>query len=68
MEKIVAASDAPPLQKLQADYVCDGVTDPAQINAAIAAVAAKGGTVNLSEGTFKVTATLTCVQGVACEG
>ncbi len=65
---VVAASDAPPLQKLQADYVCDGVTDQVEIQAAITAATAKGGTVALSEGTFKVVSAITCVQGVAIKG
>ncbi len=40
--------------KLHADAVCDGTDDQVQINAAITAVAATGGLVLLSEGTFTI--------------
>jgi len=49
---VVAASDAK--DKVNADYVCDGVADEAEIEAAIAALPAGGGVVQLSEGTFYI--------------
>lgn len=48
----VAASDASALSKIWADYVCTGTNDEVTILAAIAALPASGGTVQLSEGTF----------------
>ncbi len=48
----VAASDALDKCRAQADYICDGVADDVQINAAMAALPAAGGRVVLSEGTF----------------
>jgi hypothetical protein len=58
---IVAASDASPRSKLGADFVCDGTADEEEIQAAIDALPAVGGTdeqpigggkVVLTEGTF----------------
>lgn len=52
---VVAASDALAHVKAQADYVCDGTADNAEIQTAInAANAAGGGTVALSNGTFNI--------------
>lgn len=49
----VAAYDSLDKCRAQADYICDGVADEVQINAALAVVAALGGgRVVLSEGTF----------------
>ena len=49
----VAASNSLDRCRAQADYICDGVADEVQINAALAAVAVLGGgRVVLSEGTF----------------
>ena len=52
--KVVASSTASDLQKAQADYVCDGVADDEDINAAIAA--ASGGKVVLTQGPFTLAA------------
>lgn len=57
--KFVAASDAAPLSKLLADYVCDGTADEVEIAAAFAALPSVKGTVRLSEGTFNISTTLT---------
>jgi hypothetical protein len=55
--KIVAASNASAEIKAQADYVCDGVADQVEINAAIVTlITGSGGTVVLSEGTFTLAA------------
>jgi len=51
---VVAASDATARSQAHADYVCDGVNDEVQIQAAIDALPAAGGRVLLSEGTFLV--------------
>lgn len=59
---VVAASDASILAKNSADYVCDGVADNVEIQAAINALPIvpspgnnrPGGTIVLSEGTFNV--------------
>jgi len=53
---VVAASDASADSKQFADYVCDGTADDVQIQAAIAALPAGGGKVELSEGTFNIAA------------
>lgn len=50
----VAASNATAKSKAAADYVCDGVADEVEINAAIASLDGIGGCVELSEGTFNV--------------
>lgn len=52
--KIVAASNASASMLAMADYVCDGVADEVQINAALAALGSVGGTVLLSEGSFTI--------------
>lgn len=51
MDVVVAASNAPAAVKTLADYVCDGVDDHVQIQAAIDSVAG-GGRVILSQGDF----------------
>lgn len=51
---LVAASNASAKQRAQADFLCDGTSDEAQITAAIAALPASGGTILLSEGTFNI--------------
>jgi parallel beta helix pectate lyase-like protein len=54
----VAASDAPQEVQAAADYVADGSEDQIQIQAAIDALPATGGTVSLSAGTFATSATI----------
>lgn len=55
----VAANDATDQEKRHANYVCDGVADDVQIQAAIdAAEAADIGIIRLSKGTFILTAQL----------
>lgn len=58
----VAANDAPAIIKERADYVCDGVNDEVQINAALVAASDNGG-VWLSLGTFNIGATITVNSG-----
>jgi hypothetical protein len=50
----VAASDSSQKSKAEADYVCDGMGDQEEINAAIVALPEVGGTVLLSEGNFDI--------------
>lgn len=50
--KIVAANDS--LDKLRADYVCDGTADNVQIQDAINALPATGGRVLLLDGTYNI--------------
>ena len=54
---IVAASDS--RGKNAADYTCDGTADDVEIQAAIDALPASGGTVYLLEGTYTMAATVT---------
>jgi hypothetical protein len=64
----VAAPDSLSSSKAAADYVCSGSNDRAQIASALAAVSASGGgTVHLSEGTFRI-AYLNLPGNVALEG
>ena len=51
----IAATDATAGEKAEADYLCNGMADQVQIEAAIASLAASGGKVILSSGTFTVT-------------
>jgi len=53
---IVAASNA--LHPERADYQCDGVADQVEINAALAALPAAGGSIQLTEGTYNLTASI----------
>ena len=63
----VAASDSTELSKNQADYVCDGVDDQAEIQAALAALP-EGGTVVLSEGTFNCAGVIAPPAGTTLSG
>lgn len=65
---VVAASDASAESKAHADAVCDGTDDHTEINAAITAVAATGGLVLLTEGTFTIDATIALASGVHIMG
>jgi len=49
---VVAANDSSTKSKAQADYICDGVDDQVEIQAAIDALPAQGGKVLLLEGTY----------------
>lgn len=50
----VAASDSPDRVKVKADYVCDGIDDHVEIQAAIDALPDFGGKVQLSTGRFNI--------------
>lgn len=56
---VVAASDSSTKSKNGADYVCDGVADEVEINAAMNALPATGGRVELREGTFTIADSIT---------
>lgn len=51
---LIAASDSSARMKAKADYVCDGVADNVEIQAAIDALPDTGGRVFLAEGTFYI--------------
>lgn len=62
---VVAANDTPQAWKQGADYVCDGVADEVQIQAALDKVAAYGGgQVFLATGAYSISAKLTIDDGV----
>ena len=66
---VVAASDASLQSKQGADYICDGVADEVQINAAMASLPSGGGSVVLTEGTFNITAPITAMKdGIVIQG
>lgn len=50
----VAASDTPAAKKSQARFVCDGTEDEVEIQAAIDALPANGGLIELMEGTYSI--------------
>ncbi len=55
---VVAANNSTDLGKAQADYVCDGVNDHVEIQAALDALPATGGRVVLLEGTFIIASSI----------
>jgi hypothetical protein len=58
----VAASNATAAEKARADYSCTGSNDDVQIQAAITALPANGGMVELSSGTFTTAATINIIR------
>lgn len=66
---LVVASDALDRTRAQADYLCDGVADDVEINAALNALPAGDGRVMLSEGTFNITSPIIIpASNIALEG
>lgn len=65
---VVAASDSGVLSIAQADYVCDGVADDVQIQTAINALPAVGGSVILMEGHYNSIARITGRSNLALLG
>lgn len=64
---VVAASDS--LNKAAANYVCDGVADNVEIQAAIDALPVGGGKVVLLEGTYVFAATVTrAIDNITIQG
>jgi hypothetical protein len=64
---IVAAHNASEQTKRSADYVCDGMGDQDEINAAVRALPAAGGRILLSEGTFDIRKVEGTLGGVLIE-
>jgi hypothetical protein len=65
---VVAASNATAAEKAGADYVCDGTADEVQIQAAIDALPATGGSVVLSDGTFNTSTQIYSQFGLTLRG
>jgi len=66
---LVAASDATEASRGAAAYVCDGVADEEEIQAALDSLPDDGGRVVLSEGTFEIASTIHIDRdGVTLEG
>jgi len=65
---VVAASNSIDPTLAPAAYRCDGVADQVEINAAIAAMGATGGTVILLEGTYNITASINLASLTALMG
>lgn len=59
---VVAASGAPASVKARADYVCDGTADEVEIQAAMNALPASGGIVQLMGTTFNIAAKLVSIR------
>ena len=64
----VASSTATASEKLIANYICDGVNDDVEINAALNSLPANGGRVILSEGTFVLGNSITMKSFQRLEG
>jgi len=68
----VAAADSSNTEKNKADYVCDGIDDQIEIQAAIDALPTNNGKVRLSEGTFTMFNTsvdsIDIADGISIEG
>jgi len=63
---IVAAHDS--LDTTRADYVCDGIDDDVQIQAAIDALGGQGGRITLLEGSFVLGGTVNLDDNITIEG
>ena len=63
---LVSASDAG--DRSRADFVCDGVDDNIEIQAAIDTLPTGGGKIVLSEGTFTIAATIVPTNNLVLEG
>jgi len=63
---VVAASNS--RLTTTADYVCDGTGDQTEINNAISALPAAGGTVKLLEGTYSLSGQINAVSNLVLEG
>jgi hypothetical protein len=65
---IVAASSAPQQEKAKADFVCDGIDDNVEIQAAIDSLPPEGGIVKLTVGKFNISATIHLRPYLTLEG
>ncbi len=66
--RVVAASNSSFLGRMQADYVCDGVDDHVELQAAVDALPSGGGKVLLLEGTFTIGASIELGDYTTMEG
>ena len=57
--RVVAASNSTSLDKIQADYICDGTKDEVEIQKAIDAIGTRGGHVVCLPGTYEIDSTIT---------
>jgi len=64
----VAASNASPQAKAQADYLCDGIDDQVQIETAMSQIGSVGGCVTFSEGTFTLGDQIDVLAGIHLKG
>lgn len=65
---VVAANGSSAISKAQADYVCDGTTDEAEIETAINALPSVGGRVVLLEGKYNIDTTIDLASNMILEG
>ncbi|MDD2262066.1 MAG: hypothetical protein PHW20_07365 [Clostridia bacterium] len=65
---VIAANDSSEKSKAQADYVCDGVADDDEINAAITAISTTGGKIILTEGNFSLSNKVSSAANVVISG
>lgn len=66
---VIAASNSSAKSKAQADYVCDGIADNVEIQAALDALPVTGGEIKLLEGTYTLAATVTrAIDNVTISG
>lgn len=65
---VVAASNSTTRGRSGADYVCDGVDDQAEINAALTALGSVGGCVVLLEGTYIISGSINMPSNVTLMG
>lgn len=59
---VIAANNSSELSKTGADYVCSGVNDDVQIQAAIDALPPSGGKVYMEAGEYNISATINCIK------
>lgn len=64
----IAAINSFEKSKIQADYVCDGISDQAEINNAINALPSTGGIVKLLEGTYTLSGHVSIPNNVSIIG
>jgi len=65
---VVAAYNSSTSSKAQADYICDGVDDQVEIQAAIDALPSGGGKIKLTEGIFNLSGAITLSSNIWLQG
>jgi len=65
---IIAASDSSDLNKSKADYICDGVDDQVEIQAAIDELPSEGGKIQLLEGNFNISDRINSIDNLIISG